>query len=567
MDTADHIPHACARILAWHERRPRRAEALARRLLAATPTDAPERPWALLTLGWCLLARSSHGEAAAALREAHERLRAAGATVGALRARQGLLVAAFLQGAPAEQQAEWEELVAALEAHGCLREAAQARITQLRHLNFLGRSHEALAKAEQVRAAVERDGGPAERALLWRILGIAHLQTGDLAAAERALARAAEGFQRLRYKADLAMTWFEQGRVAHAQERYELALSLQQRAREAFAAQSLPMWVAFCEKNIGAIAGKLGRPDRAIAHLLAARDAFLGLGLPAHAADCELNLGTAAYHSGLYDLALAAWRRAEARYAALGARGMELRSQRNQPEALLRLGQPQTAADLLAELIPRAEQLGARGDLGEAHHVLGEALIALGEAERARDSLRRAEQIFEALPNRPAAARARLAQGWIALRAGAVEEAAGHFQQAARGLLEVARTTAGAPAMAWAAARSCGASGGRPWPTTARPAPACPTCAAAWPTPAPRARSSTRPASWSPARCASPPPRAMPSRRSRSPSSSAPWPSSSSSSASRSSSRPRSRPTTRRASGSCGRRRRGAPRARSWTPR
>jgi hypothetical protein len=57
-------PPACARILVWCERRPLRAKALARRLLAATPPDSPDHPWALLTLGWCLMVREQMEEAA-----------------------------------------------------------------------------------------------------------------------------------------------------------------------------------------------------------------------------------------------------------------------------------------------------------------------------------------------------------------------------------------------------------------------------------------------------------------------------------------------------------------------
>jgi tetratricopeptide (TPR) repeat protein len=196
----------------------------------------------------------------------------------------------------------------------------------------------------------------------------------------------------------------------------------------------MPLRAAYGEKNFGLIAVRLGQVDHAIAHLLAAREAFAALGQPLNVADCTINLGIAAFYSGLFELALTSWRQTEADYTRLGIPLLVLTSRRNQGEALFRLGQLDAAAALLAELIPVAERLGARADLGEILHVLGEVRHAQGKAAQARESLLRAEALFAAMPNRPAAARAQLAQGWLALEQGDLGEAEGRFAQAGRDL-------------------------------------------------------------------------------------------------------------------------------------
>jgi tetratricopeptide (TPR) repeat protein len=162
---------------------------------------------------------------------------------------------------------------------------------------------------------------------------------------------------------------------------------------------------------------------------------LVAIGQPYQVADCDLNLGNAAYHSGLYDLALGAWRQTEATYTQLGSQGMALISRRNQAEAYIRLGQLATAESLLSALVAEATQIGAHRDLPEILQGLGEVLHARGETTRALGYLQEAEVLFVALHNRPAAARARLAQGWLHLDHSDLSVATDCFQLAAHDLV------------------------------------------------------------------------------------------------------------------------------------
>ena len=64
------LPLPAPRILALCDRGPLAAAAAARRLFERTPGDSPARPWAALTLGWCLMVREQMGEALDLLRQA-----------------------------------------------------------------------------------------------------------------------------------------------------------------------------------------------------------------------------------------------------------------------------------------------------------------------------------------------------------------------------------------------------------------------------------------------------------------------------------------------------------------
>jgi CHAT domain-containing protein len=427
---SDRAPSACARILAWCDRRPLRAEVFARRLLAATPPDSQDHPWALLTLGWCLMVREQLEEASTSLERAEEGLRAIGATAGVLRARHALLLVGLLRRLSADALPAWETLAEEYDAAGLRQEAVRARIGTVRCLVMLWRGTEALERGRAVQHAVGQFGTPQDHALLNRMLGAAHMQLGHFLQAEAALAAAETAFRRLRLGGELARTWAEQAVLAIRREDFRAARALFERASQVFRRLDMPLRLAYMEMNLGYTATRLGQFDRAIAHLLAAREHFAALNQPRNVAECTLNLGITAFYSGLFELALASWRQTEAQYTRFDMPLLALTSRRNQAEALFRLGQLDAAADLLAALIPVAEQLDARSDLGEILHVLGELHHARGELHHARTALLRAERIFADLPNRPAAARARLAQGWLALSAGAVAEAEQQFQQA-----------------------------------------------------------------------------------------------------------------------------------------
>jgi tetratricopeptide (TPR) repeat protein len=208
------LPEPCARILAWCDRRPLRAEALARRLLAATPAASPAHPWALLTLSWCLMVREHLEKAEATLERAEAALAAAGATAGALRARHGLLLVGLLHRLSADVLPAWEAVAGEYAALGLPLEAARVRIGQVRCLNMLWRGGEAQALAEATWPAVEALGTDQDRALLTRMLGMAHMLAGNFPQAEQALAAAEAAFRRLRLPGELARTWTEQGRLA-----------------------------------------------------------------------------------------------------------------------------------------------------------------------------------------------------------------------------------------------------------------------------------------------------------------------------------------------------------------
>lgn len=428
------LPRPCARILAWCDRRPLRAEALARRLLAATPADTPGHPWALLTLGWCLMVREQLEESSATLARAREALEAAGLRAGVLRARHGLLLVGLLHHLTADALPDWEALAGEYEAEGLLTEATRVRVGQVRCLAILWRGKEALELGQALQPAVDALGSPHDRALLSRMLGVAHMQLGNIPQAAALLAAAEASFRQLQLPSELARAWAEQATLALRREDFHTARALYERASQVFRNLDMPLRLAYMEKNLGLTATRLGQFDRALAQLLAARTRFASLKQTLNVAECTLNLGITAFYSGLFELALAAWRQTEVQYTQLGMPLLALTSRRNQAEALFRLGQLDAAADLLAAVIPVARELDIHHELGESFHVLGEVRHAGGEYEAARQAMLQAEQVFTALPNQPAAARARLALGWLALSAGDQAEAEAHFQHALHGL-------------------------------------------------------------------------------------------------------------------------------------
>lgn len=350
---------------------------------------------------------------------------------GERHARHGLLLAGLLHNLNVEDLPLWENLAGAYAAAGNPLAAARVRAGQVRCLNLLWRSAEALALGATVEPTLAALGTPTDQAVLARALGIAHLQNGAYALAEPLLTAAAACFQRLGSPAELARTSFELARLALLRDDLHAAFLLLDQAHQLFVRLALPLRAAFCVKNVGVIATQLGQPDRAIANLIAARTTFVALGQPRHVAGCNLNLGTSAYHSGLYELALAAWRQADAAFMALDLRGMALMSQRNQAEALAHMGQLEAAEALLITLIPVAEQLHAQGDLREILYALGEVLQARGDDAGARDRFTQTQTLFLAQGNRPAAARALAAQGWLALARNDRTEAQRCFAQAA----------------------------------------------------------------------------------------------------------------------------------------
>ena len=436
MDADTLLPPPCARLFALSDRRPRCAVTLARRLLAALPPDHADYPWAQLTLGWCLVRWDDLPAPIDLLQQAQASLATRGAVWGALTARTALLLAELLQHGAADLLPAWDDLATDWDAAGWPVEAARVRISQIRHLNTLGRSPDARALAETIAPVIAQSGSPADHAALQRFVGTAYLQMGNFPVATAMLAESEAIFRQLRWPADLAKTWYEQARVATYQDDFQGALTLYRRAESTFTRLAIPMRMALCGKIIGLTLVKLGRIDHAITTLLTARATLSAIGLIYHMTDCTLNLGNVTYHSGLYDLALAAWRQTEVVYTQLGARSMILVSRRNQAEAHIRLGNLDMAESLLTDLVPEAIQIGAHRDLPEILQGLGEVFRARGETARALGYLQDAEERFAALPNRPAAARVRLVQGWLHLDGDDLPAALGCFHDAEQNLTD-----------------------------------------------------------------------------------------------------------------------------------
>jgi len=160
------MPLPYTRILTWCDRRPLCAEAIARRLLAATPAASPDYPWALFTLGWCLMIREKLEEAFVTLERAQAALERASLELGVLRARHGLLLVGLLRGLSSDALPAWEELATAYDQRSMPLQAARVRIGQIRCLNILWRPTEALSMLAPIQATIDELGNDQDRALL-----------------------------------------------------------------------------------------------------------------------------------------------------------------------------------------------------------------------------------------------------------------------------------------------------------------------------------------------------------------------------------------------------------------
>jgi tetratricopeptide (TPR) repeat protein len=429
------LPPLCERIITLCQRRPARALLLAERFVQQTQGDAQCLPWSELVLGHCLLLHERLAEATLVLQRALVGLQHLEELYGVYHAEHCLLLTGLLHKGTPEDLAAWEQLAERCARLGWPLDAARVRVGQMRLLNTLGRSAEALLLADRI-ATTFAQAGAADMALFQRTLGIALLQTGALPAASHALEQAEQRFAALRYRAEQAKTWFEQGRLTFYQDGFQQALAIQQRAYATFVALGLSLRAAFCQKNIGAYAIKLGDLDTAIPTLLQARALFQRSGQQAHMADCDLNLGNAAFHGGMDELALSAWQQAETMYAAAGHQSMVVISRRNQALALTRLGQLTQAEAMLLALLPSAQALRAQGDHAEIVRLRGEIAALRGQHAEAIGFYTEAEALFQRIPNAPAAARTVAARGWLYLHQGQVREAEALFDQASDQLKE-----------------------------------------------------------------------------------------------------------------------------------
>ncbi len=430
MREREHLPDSCRRILSWCDRRPRWAEHIARQRLEHTSDDSYEYPWLQLTLGWCLMIREHPDAAIPLLQQAQDSFRQHGKSWGALHAEHGILRVKLLQGIQVGNITAWDDLAQRCIQDGFLLESAQVRIEQMRVLNMLWRSSEVLALRDETQSLLAPYDEPHSQARLVRILGVARLQIGDFLQAAQDLTQADEQFHKLRLPIEHALTLFEQARLALLQDTFHESRRLHQQAHQLFIHWDLPLRSAFCLKNLGIIAASLGETHQAINQILTAKHMFEDLSQEHHVADCILNLGIAAFYNGLYELALGSWKQVERAYMALDLQGMLLISRRNQALALFQMQQFDRAQKLVSDLLHDAEQSGAQRELAELYQLMGEIWYTQGEKAQALICLERAETSFLRLPNRAAAARVWLAQGWMALNDGALLKAKTLFLQA-----------------------------------------------------------------------------------------------------------------------------------------
>jgi CHAT domain-containing protein len=430
------LPPLCTRLITLCQRRPARALVFAERLVEQTPKDEPFFPWSELVLGHCLLVHERLAEAEVVLKRALAGLQRLQEAYGVYYAEHCLLLTVLLKNGTLDDLAAWERLAERCERLEWQLDAARVRVGQMRLLNTLGRSGEALLLSNLVANSLEREGTTADIALFQRTLGIALLQMGVLPAASTALEQAEQRFGALKYRAEQAKTWFEQGRLAFYQDAFQQALAIQQRAYDAFIALGLSLRAAFCQKNIGAYAIKLGDLDTAIPTLLQARELFKRIGQKAHMADCDLNLGNGAFHGGMDELALSAWQQAETMYERAGHQSMVVTSRRNQALALTRIGQLAQAEAMLMNLIPDAQTLRTQGDHAEIVRLLGEIAAKRGQHTKALQFYTEAEALFHMIPNAPAAARTVAARAWLYVEQGDIARSEALFHQASERLQE-----------------------------------------------------------------------------------------------------------------------------------
>ena len=430
LEALESIPPVCRRIQALAERDPRRAVPLARRALAALPTDGPlVRAWAQYTLGWALLCWERFDAAQPQLQEAQAAFAAQGEGCATLLCRHALLLAELWLVDRPGFHADFAALAEQFAQAGAAVEAGRARLDQARQLIVLGRPNDAEAVLDQI-APVMAHGEPLDRARWLRTKGSAANLRSDYAGAEEWLAQAEQLFASGRYRADLARCWLEQAWVALRQERLDDALAGYRRAERAYALLDLPLRRAFCTKNIGLVLTRRGAYDTALQHTLRALTYFKALHRAGDVGECQLHLGNIYFYTGRWDAALACYTRAVELYRAASAIGYSLIAQRNCAMVYRVQGLRAEATDLLSTVEAQAREVGNRSELAEVWMNQADMLVDDKRLEAAVALYQQAHDLFLQIGNRSSSAECLMEQGWLALRAGAVGAAEALFREA-----------------------------------------------------------------------------------------------------------------------------------------
>jgi tetratricopeptide (TPR) repeat protein len=342
-------------------------------------------------------------------------------------------MATMAQGRAGQCQEAWLELAGAYRQAGHVQAAAVAQLEYIACLNALGATQTIPELLERWRADFEQLA-PVGQARRWRIAAVTHGLLGDIPTALAEIERsieyyrvAGEPLNAARSRLERAWLWFRYEQYAAADQELTTLQAFFKRV-------DLPLQLAFAERTGGFVANRLGRYNQALALAVSARERFATFGRSGDVADCEMEIGNVAFYSGLRPIAMAAYRLAEGHYNAIGSDRLRLISLRNQALLLCADGQPRAGLDVLAIIEPQVAEIGDQFELGEIMQAQGQALADLGQYRQALARLRAAEQHFEALGNRPAAAESVLHQGWQHLALGNFQQADGCFAEAGAAL-------------------------------------------------------------------------------------------------------------------------------------
>jgi len=415
VSSSDNPPPACRRLITIAARDPRRAVLIARHAMAQIPPDAHMRQaWACYTLGWTLVQWERLAEATMVLHQAHQLFSQLHQTLPLLHCQRAILQVSLLDGTESAQQTDWEALATAYTTAGALLEAARTRISQIWHLNLLGRPQEAGMLAEQIAPAI-RAGTYDDQGRLHRVQAVAYGNMGMLNQAQEHIAAAIGCFTQIHARIEIAKCRGERAWIFQRSEHFSAALQDLEQARAVFQHCAMPLRVTICERDRGLVLSRLGQYDQALTTTLHARSQLIALEQHAAAATCDINLGIIAYYSGLFDLARAAYQRALAVYTERGIQRLQAVCQRNQALALLGQNQSAAALEIAARTEKFLQMLGEQMEEAEVILVRAMALRSLHRSAEAAVAFQYAYHIFTTLGISPGAAKCQLEQGWLYL--------------------------------------------------------------------------------------------------------------------------------------------------------
>lgn len=411
--------------MAAAERSPRRAMAIARRMVRRRPKD----PWALLSLAAALLGWERPAEARRALEAARAIFLRRGCAPGLFRCDYGLLQIDRLAFARPNIDVDLGDLADQIAASGDDLLAAMVRLDQAHQLNVRGAPHAVTALLSQI-APTMRIRGPVAMARMRRIEGVAIFRQGNSTEAMAILRNAERVFLRHRLWIDVARCWFELAAAAQRED-LDTARALSALA-EAMAAQAdLPFLMARCRERGGATAAQQGCYDLSLQQTMAARDGFRSFGRWVDVATSLLHIGNVYFYTDHWEAAAVAYLRAEVQFAEIGNIGNRTIARLRRAMAYRRMGRADAAQDLLDEVEREAATHGYRTEVAEVWSEQAALLAERGRSAEADARYDQAHDLFADLGDRVAAAGCRLDQGWLAVEAGDLGWAEARFVAAA----------------------------------------------------------------------------------------------------------------------------------------